>query len=224
MTVSQDLSEELELVGVPEPGLLRCYREAFGALLDYPLPILCMALLAFGAVVVAWHPMQYGGALGLVGCALGVFVAVPVAWTLDYLCLQAVRGEPIRERDLRLLRRRYADLVIAGAAVSLAVVAGLFLLVVPGIVLYCRLRFVPYLVLDEGLSAREALRASLELTRGSTWPIFGVSLVGALLRSLGLGLFGVGAAVGDAMGRLATASLYHATVEPTRELGGRVVS
>jgi hypothetical protein len=224
MTVSQDLFEEVELVGAPEPGLLRCYREAFGALLDDPVPILCMALLALGAGIVSWQPMQHGGGVGLLGCALGVFVAIPVAWTLDYLCLQAVRGEAIRERDLRLLRRRYADLVIAGAAVSLAVVAGLFLAVVPGIVLYCRLRFVPYLVLDEGLPAREALRASLELTRGSTWPIFWVSAVGAFLWVFGLGLFVVGAAAGDAMGRLATASLYHATVEPTRELGSRVVS
>lgn len=216
MTVTTDLPEELELAAVSEPGVLRCYREAFGALLDDPLPILCTALLVSGAGLLAWHPMQHGGALGLVGCALGVLVALPVAWTLDHLCLQAVRGEPIRERDLQLLRRRYADLVLAGAVASLAVVAGLFLLVVPGIVLYCRLRFVPYLVLDEGLTAREALRASLELTRGSSWPIFWVSLVGGLLRLFGLGLFVVGAAVGDAMGRLATASLYHATVEPTR--------
>ena len=224
MTVSTDLPEGLELLETPEPGILGCYREAFGALLDDAVPILCMALLTFGAGVLAWHPMQHGGALGLLGCAVAIFVAVPLAWTLDYLCLQVIRGEPVRQRDLALLRLRYGDLVVAAAAVSLAVVAGLFLLVVPGIVLYCRLRFVPYLILDEGLSAREALRASMELTRGSAWPLFLVSLVGALLLFFGLGAFVIGAAVGDALRRLATASLYHATVEPGRTPDVRVVA
>ncbi len=63
MTVSQDLFEEVELVGAPEPGLLRCYREAFGALLDDPVPILCMALLALGAGIVSWQAFLTCGSL-----------------------------------------------------------------------------------------------------------------------------------------------------------------
>lgn len=214
--------QERETVGTgtraaPEPGVAAAYRHALGALGAEPATLGVMALLNLGLGALTLELLGRSGAVGLLGCAVGAALATPLAWTLDFLCLRAVRGDVIGSRHVQRVKHRYADLVAASVLVGLLVTGGLFLLVVPGVVLYVRLRFVPYLLLDEDLPAGEALRQSLELTRGGSWPIFWISLLGLVLFFAGLPVLVVGAALGDLVGRLATASFYHATVEGSRE-------
>ncbi len=197
--------------GVPEASVLACLRHAVDALLADFVPLAVMgsisvAVLALGAELAdVWEPA---------GVAAGLLLAIPLAWGFDAVCLRAVRGRPVSGRHLRRVLERYPDVVITAGLVGILVVAGLLLLVVPGVILFCRLRFVPYLLLDAELSPGEAVRGSLELTRGSTLRILALTALGLLLFVAGLPFLGVGGLLGGTVGALAMAAFYHATVEP----------
>lgn len=76
---------------------------------------------------------------------------------------------------------------------GIAVLIGLILLIVPGIILAIALSFAPYLVIDKRLGAIAALKESIRLTRGNRWKLFllmlaicGLNIVGALALLVGL--------------------------------------
>ncbi len=72
-------------------------------------------------------------------------------------------------------RKSFADLAwIALVHVILAIIKcfAFFLLIVPGIILYVRLFFVPLLLLEENISVKIALRKSWRLTRGHFFKLF----------------------------------------------------
>jgi uncharacterized membrane protein len=75
-----------------------------------------------------------------------------------------------------------------------ACLIGLFLLIVPGIMLLLRLWFIAYVTYDERPKGVDALQRSIDITRGFTFDLFlflllliGVNILGALC--LGVGLF-----------------------------------
>lgn len=69
----------------------------------------------------------------------------------------------------------------ANILMLLAVVAGLILLIVPGIIVGIALSFTLYLVVDKGLGPVAAFKQSWTLTKGNRWTLF----------LLGLALFGI---------------------------------
>ncbi len=52
------------------------------------------------------------------------------------------------------------------------IVLGLLLLIIPGIVLLCRLAFLPYLVVDRKMAAVQAFKESWRTTKGYAWKVF----------------------------------------------------
>lgn len=95
-------------------------------------------------------------------------------------------------RDLLMLKGfwRYVG---ASILVFLAVIAGLILLIVPGIILALALSFVTYLVIDRGLGPVSAFKESMAITKGNRWSlfvlglaIFGLNLLGLLALVIGL--------------------------------------
>jgi len=154
-----------------------------------------------------------GGALGAV--AIAAFVAAPLQDGLAYGCLRAVRGAPAPARlGLRVLDN-YREAVAAGVLLFLLTLLGLALGVLPGVIFYCRTRFVPYLVVEEGLDAVDAIQESFRLTRGHGFVILGITAGGAAACVAGLLCFGVGVIPALAWWELAQASLYHAVVLPS---------
>jgi uncharacterized membrane protein len=69
---------------------------------------------------------------------------------------------------------------------TLAVIAGLILLIVPGIIVSVALTFTLYLVIDRGLGPVNAMKESWRLTKGKRWKLFGF-----LLAILGINLLGL---------------------------------
>ena len=55
---------------------------------------------------------------------------------------------------------------------GLAVIVGLVLLIIPGIILGFRLQFYGYLIVEKGLGPLQALNKSFEMTKGYTWQLF----------------------------------------------------
>jgi len=95
----------------------------------------------------------------------------------DYLFLKAMRDE---EADLKLLfdgfKTKYLNIVLANLIVFALVAIGFMMLIIPGIIIWCRLSFVSYLVMDKGLDPMKAVEKSWELTRGHGWQIFGLAI------------------------------------------------
>jgi len=102
---------------------------------------------------------------------------------------EAQLREPVRDgradltvgQTLTRVRRRLNALSLAGLLAVLGISAGLFLLVVPGLLLLTRwILIVPAIIL-EGKGVLAAFGRSSELVKGSSWSVFGVVLLTVVL-------------------------------------------
>lgn len=120
------------------------------------------------------------------------FITVPLSAGAGVVLARIARGEtdtPVSEIFNGF--SRFVPLIITAFVMVVVVGVGLVLLVVPGIIAALGLSFAPYLVLDRGLSAADALRASWQMMDGHKLDLFllGVaSMVIALLSAIPLGL------------------------------------
>jgi len=64
---------------------------------------------------------------------------------------------------------------------TIAILIGLLLLIVPGLILLWRLFLAPYVLIDQKVGIEEALRRSWRMTKGYAWPIYSVLIVTAVL-------------------------------------------
>lgn len=92
---------------------------------------------------------------------------------------------------------------------GVAVIVGLIFLIVPGIYLMLRLMFVPILVVDRELTAREALSASWDATRGHTGFLFLFFLTTLFANIIGLLALGVGLLISLPTTAMAQMAVYN---------------
>ena len=85
---------------------------------------------------------------------------------------------------------------------------GFLLLVVPGVILACRLILTPYLVMDRRMPAIDAIKESWQLTTGHGWTVFFMMLLAIPIVIAGLFVFGVGVLFSIIWIGLAFAALY----------------
>jgi membrane-anchored glycerophosphoryl diester phosphodiesterase (GDPDase) len=124
--------------------------------------------------------------------------------------LKAVRGERVEIKDIfAVFQRNYWNAVIANVVVSVIVVLGLIMLIVPGFIFAVRLAFVPYLVVDKKMDIMEALRVSWTMTRGYGWQIFFMGFLAIFIVIGGLLLLFVGVFVSIMWISTAFATMYH---------------
>ncbi len=98
--------------------------------------------------------------------------------------------------------------VLASIVSTVVIVLGYFLLIIPGLYLTVRLGLFAFAMVDEGLAPMDALKRSLALTKGRFWPLFGFSLVLALINITGALLLGLGLLVSAPLCLLATVFVY----------------
>ncbi len=99
------------------------------------------------------------------------------------------------------------------ALTGIAVVA----LIIPGIIVACRLAFVSYLVMDKGYDPITAVETSWKLTRGHGWTIFFLGLTSIFIFIGGLILVIVGIFPALIWIKASFASLYQSVLEETDE-------
>lgn len=130
------------------------------------------ALLAGLYVLLVAPVFQYGGKM--------IFV-------------QAVRKvKPDFEYLIKGFMENYLSIVLANLLVIALVVLGLFALLIPGIIIGCRLAFVSYIIMDKKVDPIEAVELSWKMTRGHGWQIFFMGFVSFFIIIFGLVLFLVG--------------------------------
>jgi hypothetical protein len=140
------------------------------------------------------------GALGMFGLFLGflalayTFLAAPVVkYGGNMIFVQAVRKiKPDFEMLIKGFWENYLYIILANLLVVALVVLGCFALIIPGIIIGCRLVFVSYIVMDKKLDPIEAVELSWKLTRGHGWRIFAMGLVSFFIIIFGLCLFIIG--------------------------------
>jgi len=72
------------------------------------------------------------------------------------------------------------------------VIMGIIMLLIPGIIIGCRLAFVTYLVMDKKLDPIAAIEESWRLTKGYGWTIFFMGFVSFFIIIFGLIMLIVG--------------------------------
>ena len=107
--------------------------------------------------------------------------------------LKAMRDDEV---DLKVLfegfKNQYLNIVLANLIVVALTIIGFVMLIIPGIIIACRLAFVPYLVMDRNMEAMKAVEKSWQMTKGHGWTIFGMAILSFFICIGGLLVFGVG--------------------------------
>ena len=135
----------------------------------------------------------------LAGGVFGIFYCLPLLLGLSLVFLSAVRGEKIKPVNLFAAFRNYRQVLVltplfvvvpGGVSALLRLLTmhvpalGVLLSVVWSvfcILLFCKLAFVPFLLVDRPLGAADALRSSWRMTRGHEWRVFAIGLLAALM-------------------------------------------
>lgn len=131
--------------------------------------------------------------LGMLALLFTFFVVPVFEYGADMTFVQAVRKiKPDFEVLIKGFWENYLHIVLANLLVVALIVLGCFAILVPGIILACRLVFVSYIVMDKKLDPISAVELSWKLTRGHGWRIFAMGLVSFFIIIFGLILFIVG--------------------------------
>lgn len=206
--------EQRPLGSVPKRTALDCLFNGFRVFMDDPTPLV---VFGFGmALVGAIGPLfLFGPAVAQTGGVLFyIFIGFPAEVGFAFLCLRAVRSGGIKIEHLFAVLSNYREVVLAGIFTTLLIVGAAGFFVLPGIYVYVRTRFVPYLLLEDELDFATAIRESFHLTRGITLQVFLICLVGVALYGIGGLALLLGIAPALALWHLGLASLYHANVAP----------
>lgn len=159
-------------------------------------------------------------ALGVLAIVLGIFaliymlLVVPVfKYGGDIMFVHAARGiRPDFELLIRGFKENYLYIVLARLLTGALTMMAMMLLIIPGIIVACRLAFVSYLVMDRKLDPIIAVEESWRLTRGHGWTIFAMGIVSFFIFILGFAMLIVGVIPAIMWIKSSFASLYEAAV------------
>jgi hypothetical protein len=149
------------------------WRKMFDNAFLYLLVAVIITGILNGPVSAGWKADGDFGWSGLVLLPLMIFglaytfMFMPVIkFGEKFLFLKAMRNE---EADLKLLfdgfRSNYLNIVLANLIVFALVMIGMVMLFIPGIIVACRLVFVPLLVMDKNLEPMKAVERSWQMTK-----------------------------------------------------------
>ena len=158
-------------------------------------------------------PFMFIFPLVLVGLAYGFLFVPVIQYGEKYLFLKAIRDE---EADLKTLfegfKNQYLNIVLANLIVIALTIIGVVMLIIPGIIIACRLAFVPYLVMDRNMEAMKAVEKSWQMTKGHGWTIFGMAIISFFLAIGGLLVFFVGIIISIMWIHAAFATFYQSVL------------
>lgn len=150
---------------------------------------------------------------GLLGLLYAFLVAPVFRYGGKLMFVQAVRQEkPDFDYLFKGFRENYLSIILANLLVFALVALGFFALIIPGIIIACRLTFVSYLVMDKKLDPIEAVETSWRMTRGHGWTIFFMGFVSFFICLSGLLLLFVGIIPAAIWIGSSFASLYESVV------------
>lgn len=147
----------------------------------------------FDNVVMSPEKLITLGAIGIMAGIIGfmaVLYKLLVVPVFNYggrmMFLTGVRGTtPDFDHLISGFRKNYLNIVLANLLVTALVGIGLVCLIIPGIIIGCRLAFTSFLVMDKGLDPIKAVEESWRLTRGHGWTIFFMGFISIFIAIFG---------------------------------------
>ena len=201
------------------------WSKIFGkAFLILLVTVIIAGLLDGPAASVKWNmddgnfdwPMLFIFPAIIFGLAYTILFVPVIDYGLQYLFLNAMRDE---EADIKLLfegfRSKYLNIVLANLIVTALVVMGFVMLIIPGIIIACRLAFVSYLVMDKNLDPMKAIEKSWQMTKGHGWTIFFMAIISIFLFILGIVACFVGVFIAIIWIHAAFATFYQSVLNQT---------
>ncbi len=197
------------------PGVGSAYRNGWRQLWKYFLRLfvigIIMCIIGIPTGMYEWVPGAIAaGILGFLAFIYSILVEGPVQYGVAFASLKAARGDKLEIKDMFEAFKNYWNAVLASLFVSVIVLIGFVLLIVPGIIFACKLAFTPYLVVDRKMAVMEAIEESWRMTGGHAWKVFLIGLLAIPICIAGLLCCGVGIIISIMWVSLAFASLYHA--------------
>ena len=145
-----------------------------------------------------------------------------IQYGASFLFLKAARNQAFEIKEIFSGFKNYLNVVLAHLLVTAIIVLGFIMLIVPGIILACRLAFVPYLVMDRDMEPIKAVEKSWQMTHGHSWTIFGIGLLAIPIFALGLLMVIVGALFSAMWITITFAALYYAVELKEQEALGHI--
>lgn len=131
--------------------------------------------------------------LSLIALAYSMFVLPVFVYGGRMMFIQGVRTV---KPDINLLvngfKENYLNIVLASILKTGLIIMGFIALFVPGIIIACRLAFVPYLVMDKKMDPVSAVETSWKMTKGHGWTIFFMGLASFFICIAGLIILFIG--------------------------------
>lgn len=152
--------------------------------------------------------------LGIISALVGVMIE------LGILTFSIRAHDAVEKVDLKDLwnPQAFVRYILGQIVVGLIVVAGLVLLIVPGVIAALGLMLTPYLIVDKGMQPIDALKESWRVTKGHRMQLFlfVLSLIG--INVLGLLALVVGLLVSVPVSMLAVVHVYRKIIHTSAEL------
>lgn len=195
----------------------KIFQKAFLPLL---VTVIIVGLLN-GPVGATWKIDEHSGfhiplfffPLAMLGLAYTFLFMPVIKYGESLVFLRAMKDD---EADLKDLfdgfRTRYLNIIVANLIVNALVIIGIVMLIVPGIIIACRLVFVSYLVMDKNLEPMKAVEKSWQMTKGYGWTIFGMAIISFFVFIAGLIVFLVGAIISMMWIHAAFATIYQSVL------------
>jgi hypothetical protein len=183
---------------------LRLYRDHLRVLLQIAAVVFVpLGLLTPALALLGWPGLVVATVANLAAMFL---VQGAIVWAVQHLCPgDDPHAVPAVADVLRASRRWFAPLAIASILAAASVVAGLALLIIPGLVLLTWWVALPPVVVLEERGVWESFRRAQSLVSGHAWPVFIIAVITmaiqlALSLALGVSTAPLGEAVADIVG------------------------
>jgi uncharacterized membrane protein len=146
----------------------------------------------------------------LISGAYSLLFLPVITYATDLIFLHTVRNQKVDFTNLLIgfKKKNYLNIVLANLLGSVLIILAFITLIIPGIIVGCRLSLISYLVMDKGLGPVEAIETSWKMTRGHFWTIFGLAIVSIFILLLGLIMLIVGVLPALSWIKASFASLY----------------
>jgi len=216
-------------------GLGTLYRRAFALYSEYfpeffklsllahiPLIVLTIAMMALRLSQPRMSKLAYGISVTLIGLLQipTSFVTGSIISGVTAIIVTQLALAPMKPVELRaafaVLRSRWRPFLRTGIRVSLRILLGFILLIIPGIVMSARYLLWAPVVLLEGLEKKEALKRARALAARSWRTIIAAMLIQFLVPAI------VGSIIGAIMGASGTHGKISVSVKITGQLSGLI--
>jgi hypothetical protein len=130
-------------------------------------------------------------------CVLGIIIIgiiVIPAWMAGYIEVmkKIFHGEGVEFSDFMAHLNKLGNLWVACLLMYLGIAVGMFILIIPGIIVAVLWSMTLFLIIDKDMDAISAMKASWERVKEEFWMMLGLIIVLGIINSIGGMIFGVG--------------------------------